>query len=362
MLKVFIYSMILLIVGIFSFSAGEITSEKNQVVTEKINVISTEENKNHENTLPDVIDKALPTVVGISASMKIRGGYSQSLGSGVVLSQMGYIATNQHVVGDNPVDINVTLFDGSVRKGELIWSDKALDIAVVKIDEGRVGIAKMGNSENLRVGEDVFAIGNPLSLQFERSVTKGIVSALNRTITINSEDNVLYMEDLIQTDASINPGNSGGPLMNVEGEVVGINTIRVQSAEGMGFAVPVNIFAGIIKSLEQTGEFKTPYLGLFAYTSQTAKYLKKDKYGKNEGLFVVSLDNNGPSYKNGIRYGDIIVGINGKKVESMLGLRTELFMHEVGENITLNIIRGSKEKDIVIQCGEMSSNYFGANQ
>ncbi|MGM9551578.1 MAG: S1C family serine protease [Clostridia bacterium] len=363
MYKVVLYSLILIIVGVFSFSAGEVTTRDNMdIVGERVNFVQEEYNASTETYLPDVIESVLPTVVGVSAVSRRGEGYSESLGSGVILSDMGYIVTNHHVVGDNPYSINVTLFDGNVKKGKLTWSDKALDIAVLKINDSLPSVAKMGNSEDLRVGEDVFAIGNPLSFQFERSVTKGIVSALNRTITLNTEDGVMYMEDLIQTDASINPGNSGGPLMNTKGEVIGINTIRVQSAEGMGFAVPINIFEGVIESLETTGKFETPYLGLYAYTSQTAKYLKKEKNDNGEGLFVMSLDMNGPAYKSGIRYGDLIIEINGKYVDSMLKLRQELFKHKVGENVTLTVIKENIKKEIEIECGEMTASHEGANQ
>lgn len=231
----------------------------------------------------------------------------------------------------------------------------------VKISGTVMDVAKFGDSGALKVGEDVFAIGNPLSLQFERSVTKGIISALNRTITINGENSVLYMEDLIQTDASINPGNSGGPLMNSKGEVVGINTIRVQSAEGMGFAVPVNICESVITQLETKGEFKTPYLGLYAFTSQTAKYLKKES-GDVDGLFVVSLDVNGPAYKGGLRYGDIIQEVNGREIKTMISLREELFKAGANSTVVLGVVSGNVKKEIEVKCGEMKKLYVGVNQ
>lgn len=363
MFKALLYALVIVIVGIFSFSAGELKNEREtRIVNERVSVV--------ESTTPDsvealpfttVVERVLPTVVGISAVERNSGVVTESLGSGVILSDMGYIVTNQHVVGDSPVRIDVTMFDGSIKKGEIVWSDKALDLAVVKISGTVLNVAEFGDSEALKVGEDVFAIGNPLSLQFERSVTKGIISALNRTITINGENSVLYMEDLIQTDASINPGNSGGPLMNSKGEVVGINTIRVQSAEGMGFAVPVNICESVITQLETTGEFKTPYLGLYAFTSQTAKYLKKES-GDIDGLFVVSLDVNGPAYKSGLRYGDIIQQINGREINTMISLREELFKAGANSTVVLGVVSGSVKKEIEVKCGEMKKLYVGVNQ
>lgn len=372
MVKACVYIMFVVIIGIFSFSAGEYYSEREEEIkTEKLAV--SEENtpeiikeemsfQTEEASLPDVLDNVLPTVVGITAiSEDLNKGETVSMGSGVILSDMGYIVTNQHVVGESPKRIDVTLFDGSVEEGKLCWSDKSLDVAVVKIEGFIDTVAKIGESRNVRVGEDVFAIGNPLSLQFERSVTKGIISAVNRTISITVGDDLIYMEDLIQTDASINPGNSGGPLMNLKGEVIGINTIRVQSAEGMGFAVPINICESVIRSLETTGEFKTPYLGLYAYTSQMAKYLKKEK-DNNEGLFVISLDREGPAYESGIRYGDAISEINDTPINTMLALRRELFKLKPGDSVYLTVISKGRVRRVEVICGDMTESGGGSNQ
>lgn len=362
MIKAVLYVAILLLVGVFSFSAGEVSNrgvvEENAerlAITDEVVPVT----EPREEDFTDVVARALPTVVGIEARGRVTS--DGSMGSGVIMSELGYIVTNQHVVGDNPSLIAVTLYDGSIREGRLCWSDKTLDVAVVKIEGNIPAVALMGEYESVRVGEDVFAIGNPLSLQFERSVTKGIVSAVNRTITINSGDTVVYMEDLIQTDASINPGNSGGPLMNRFGEVIGINTVRVQSAESMGFAVPVNICESVIDALEKTGEFETPYLGLYAYTSQTAKYLKKEN-GTENGLFVISLDKDGPSYKSGIKYGDMITRINNVAVNNMLKLRRELFKYRDGEKIVLSIVSDGRLNDVEVTLGKMKSGYLGTNQ
>lgn len=365
-MKMVVYVVIVALVGLFSFSAGEGSAQlKQSEIAEKVSVTETREADvagvfENDESLPDVVEKVLPTVVGIEATAG-RNSSQVSLGSGVIVSDMGYVVTNQHVVGSNPYRIDVTLQDGSIRQGTLCWSDKSLDVAVVKFEGSVPAVAKMGEYTTVRVGEDVFAIGNPLSLQFERSVTKGIVSALNRTITISSEDSVMYMEDLIQTDASINPGNSGGPLMNKKGEVIGINTVRVQSAEGMGFAIPINICESVIENLETKGEYETPYLGLYAYTSQTAKYLKKDN-SSQEGLFVISLDANGPAYEYGIKYGDVISEINNVRVDSMLQLRRELFKCNIGDEITLTVVSGRTKKDVIVKVGKMKRDYTGANQ
>ncbi|MBR5535097.1 MAG: trypsin-like peptidase domain-containing protein [Clostridia bacterium] len=363
-MKILIYAVCLVLVGVFSFAAGENANRaEEEIVNERISIEATLPSPiipKVEESFPDVVEKVLPSVVGIEA---VRRGSENtvSLGSGVIVSDMGFVITNHHVVGDKPYKIDVTLYDGTIKDGELCWSDRSLDVAVVKFEGEVPAVARMGEYESIRVGEDVFAIGNPLSLQFERSVTKGIVSAKNRTISIDDDKGKLYMEDLIQTDASINPGNSGGPLMNNFGEVIGINTVRVTSAEGMGFAVPVNICENVISALEEDGKFETPYLGLYAYTAQTAKYLRGER-PPSDGLYVISLDVKGPAYEGGIRYGDIITGINGVKVKSMLELRRELFKYNRGDEIALSVVTRKDEKEITVTVDKLDNIYSGANQ
>lgn len=363
MKKAIIYSLFIIAIGIFSFSVGELYGqEKNDIVTEPAAVVATEgpvvgDVVFEEESITDVIDEALPSVVGIASS----SNGMRSLGSGVIVSRMGYIVTNHHVVGSSPERIDVTLYDGSVKEAEVLWSDRALDLAALKIDGENYASAKLGESDDVKVGEDVIAIGNPLSLQFERSVTKGIVSATGRTLSVDVNGETLYMEDLIQTDASINPGNSGGPLMNERGEVIGINTVRVKDAEGMGFAVPVCILESIVKKLEETGKFETPYLGLYACTAREAKYLKKDG-ASSDGLYVMSLDTDGPAYEAGLRFGDIIKKIDGKEVDTMIGLRRTLFQTDAGSEITLEISRKGEKMTIYVESALMETGYLGSNQ
>ncbi len=301
-------------------------------------------------TLSDMIEEVLPSVVGVSASAE-ESGKAVYMGSGVIVTEDGYIITNQHVIGNGKGKIAVTLYNGTVREAAEIWSDSALDLAVIKINGGRYTKARMGDCEKLRVGESVIAIGNPLSMQFERTVTAGIVSALNRMITVDNDGISGSMEDLIQTDASINPGNSGGPLINSAGEVVGINTIKVSAAEGMGFAVPINLCAPVVERIKSMGEFKTPYLGLYAYTSEAARYLNKSS-GFSRGLYVAKLDPSGPAFNSGIRYGDIIMYIDGQEVNSMLALRKQLFNHQPGESVKISFLREDSLREIAVTLGE----------
>ncbi len=298
----------------------------------------------------DMLEDALQSVVGISSAdaSQSQEGDTWYMGSGVLVSTDGYIITNHHVIGARPKRIVVTLHNGDVTEGTTIWSESSLDLAIVKIDGEGYTCSKLGDAKNLRVGESVVAIGNPLSLQFQRTVTAGIVSALGRSISIENEDGTSsYMEDLIQTDASINPGNSGGPLLNDNGEVVGINTVKVSSAEGMGFAVPVNVCVPIMKRLRTTGSFHTPYLGLYAYTPTAARYLEENENMK-QGLFVAKLDTKGPAFAAGIRYGDIITAVQDVEVNSMLTLREEVYKKQKGDKITLEIVRDGNMRKISV--------------
>lgn len=302
----------------------------------------------------DMLETALKSVVGISSADAGSKGREKSwyMGSGVMASDDGYIITNHHVIGARPQRIVVTLYNGETTEGKTVWSDSALDLAVVKIDGGGYAFSELGDAKNLRVGENVAAIGNPLSMQFERTVTAGIVSALGRSISVeNEEGQSFYMEDLIQTDASINPGNSGGPLLDKNGKVVGINTVKVSTAEGMGFAVPINVCVPIIERLRNVGHFNTPYLGLYAYTPAAARYLGQDADIK-QGLFAAKIDTDGPAFAAGVRYGDIITAVNGKNVNTMLELREELYKRQSGETITLEILRNDSAKRINVMLGK----------
>lgn len=256
------------------------------------------------------------------------------VGSGVVVSSDGYILTNNHVAGGKSKRIVVSFADGRNVDGEVVWADPVLDLAVVKVNLTDLTTLTLGDASKLEVGEPAIAIGNPLGLEFQRTVTSGIISALNRTIRIDTEEGSNYMEDLIQTDASINPGNSGGPLLNSNGEVIGINTIKVSSAEAMGFAIPINVTKPIMEKLISTGSFTEPYLGLFAYDSKVIPYVDGDAKAQN-GIYVAHVDTSGPAYKAGIREGCIIRQVDGSDVNTMLQLRTYIYSKAPGDTINI---------------------------
>jgi len=310
-----------------------------------------------------VAKSAVSGVVGISVLRMDSGSIFDrnaaqkwGVGSGVILSGNGYILTNNHVAGGKSKRIVVSLQDGSNVDGTTVWADPVLDLAVVKIDAQGLTTIPIGDANALQVGEPAVAIGNPLGLQFQRTVTSGIISALNRTIKVDGDQGgPNYMEDLIQTDASINPGNSGGPLLNSKGQVVGINTIKVESAEGLGFAIPINVAVPIIRHFVDKGDFKEPYLGVFAYDREVIPYLDGN-LKLDSGIYIANIDKAGPAYKSGLREGCVIQKADGNTINTMIQLRTYMYSKNPGDTIsitylkdgsvqTVNVVLAAKDKD-----------------
>ncbi len=305
----------------------------------------------------DVVGRAVQSVVGISVLRPDGNSIFQSaadenwgVGSGIIVDPNGYILTNHHVAGGKNKRIVVTLSGGENLDGTTLWSDPVIDLAVVKVESTGLPAAKLGDSNNLKVGEPAIAIGNPLGLQFQRTVTSGIVSALNRTIQIPTDQGSNFMEDLIQTDASINPGNSGGPLMNARGEVIGINTIKVASAEAIGFAIPINIAKPVVDSFRTRGSFEEPYLGLFAYDGEVMPYVDPNLEVEN-GVYVARLDTGGPACAGGIGMGDVIKKVDGTNVETMADLRTLIYGKKPNDRVTLYVESNGAEKSVTVVLG-----------
>ncbi len=289
-----------------------------------------------EEALPDMIERLSPSVVGVATKQDGQ----QGIGSGVIVSTNGYILTNHHVAAQGA---NVTLIfsDGSKQLAKAVWSNQALDLAIIKA-EGTFPAAKMGSVESTRVGEEVVAIGTPLALQFQHTVTGGIVSALNRTLQVPSGRSTAFMEQLIQTDAAINPGNSGGPLLNREGEIIGIITVRVEEAAGIGFAIPIDIARPIVEHFIADGEYVTPQLGVYLFDSEIARYYDANS-AMETGLYVIDVDETGPAYEAGLRKGDIILTADGRPCRTLLDLRYMLFSHKVGQQLSLGVQRGGEQ-------------------
>lgn len=290
-----------------------------------------------ENGMTEMISRLSPSVVGLAVTVGIGTDSVEGLGTGFFVDKSGYILTNHHVAGEADT-ITVVMDDGSRLAAHTVWSDRVLDLAVIRCDEGGPFTPVMlGSVEDIQVGDPVAAIGTPLDLSFQHTVTAGIVSGMNRTLQVPTSAGLSFLEELIQTDASINPGNSGGPLVTLEGKVIGINTVKVQDAEGMGFAIPIDLAQPIVKRIIDKGSFVAPYVGVTVIDKDIARYYGRDV---KEGLAILNVDPEGPAHAAGIRQGDVLLAVEEVKPESVLDFRRRVYAAAIGESITLRWSRG----------------------
>ncbi len=298
-----------------------------------------------------VAEKAMDSVVGIVTRSTNRNSFFDSqfyegMGSGVIVSSDGYILTNSHVIADGTVEsIIVKFIDGTESPGEVLWNNVTLDLAVVKVDKKGLQAADLGNSDELVIGEPVIAIGNPLSLELDRTVTNGIVSGLNRSITL---ENNAVMKPLIQTNASINPGNSGGPLLDAQGMVIGINTAKISSAEGLGFSIPINVAKDIVEEVIREGTFSDVYIGIRGVAIDVYERQLDVKLSAEYGVVVIETLTDSPAQEAALNAGDVIQKIDGLPLNDMGDLQRALFKYKPGENATLEIVRNGEILEIEI--------------
>lgn len=333
------------------------TTEKNYA-SEYTAELTSVTNKTEEKDISTLIENVNNAVVGISriadkgTTIFLQDGASNlGLGTGFIVSNDGYIVTNQHVSGEKNSTCYVTLESGKTYKASVVWADVDLDLSIIKINVNNLDYLILGDSDKIKIAEQVYAIGNPIGFEFQRTVTSGIISGLNRTIKIEEDGKTSYMEDLIQTDATINPGNSGGPLINKNGEVLGINSVKITSAEGIGFAISINIIKPIIEQLVSNGEYITPTLGMFAYDKDIVPYINQEltqNIKLDTGIYVADVIRNSPAERSGMKRGDILLEIDGIKLEKMSELRTYIYSKKVGEKVNIKYIRGNKEYQISI--------------
>ncbi|WP_215829731.1 S1C family serine protease [Pelorhabdus rhamnosifermentans] len=294
-----------------------------------------------------------PAVVGITNKSYARDYFNRKVvqkgeGSGVIIDSNGYIATNNHVV-DGAQELVVSLPDGRTFTGKVLGADPATDLAVVKIDATGLPAATLGDSDGLLVGEPAIAIGNPLGLEFQGSVTVGVISALNRSIEIGERK-----FKLIQTDAAINPGNSGGALVNADGVVIGINSAKISDTgvEGIGFSIPINAARPILQSIIEKGHVVRAYLGVGVLDKETAP-----KYGYtlniDNGIYVVNVTIGSPAAKAGIKPGDIITKVAGNAINSVPDLRSFLDGQNVGSKVDVEFIRDDQPSTVSVLLEEM---------
>lgn len=332
------------------------SNEPSKQIEEVENVSKASNNKKieikeNESMESVVVKKSIDSVVGITTVSKVvqntffgpQSGYAEGVGSGSIVSKDGYIVTNSHVVSDGDVnEINVLFSDGSKAPAKLVWNDATLDLAVVKVDKENLPVMELGDSDEVGVGDRVVAIGNPLGLQLQSTVTSGIISGLNRSVSFNTG---AQMDGLMQTDAAINAGNSGGALLNSKGEQIAINTAKAGNSDGIGFAIPINIVKPVIDQIKQNGKFNSVYLGI---TGQSLDYFLqypqinlgdlKDK----KGVVVASVFDDNDLLKKG----DLITAIDGNEVKDMISLKKQLLNYKVGDSAKITVYRDGKTMDI----------------
>jgi 2-alkenal reductase len=305
------------------------------------------------------VGPAVVTIVGtIPGQMTFFGqtGDATVSGSGVFISDQGYILTNNHVV-ENTKEVYIVLSDGKQEKAAIVGTDIYADLAVLKTDSKVPAVATLGNSDLLNPGESVIAIGSPLG-NFKNTVTVGVVSATGRSIDTG---NGYQIEDLIQTDAAINHGNSGGPLMNLAGEVIGINTLVVRNtnsgdvAEGLGFAVPVNTARAVAEQIIQKGYFSRPYMGI-RFQQVTPNVAAAYNLPVQWGVYVTEVANGGPASTAGLQQGDIIFKIGNVAIDETHSYINALFNFKPGDQVTVSAMRGNQQVDLNITLGESSHN------
>ena len=303
-----------------------------------------------------VVQKVSPSVVQVNVQTAQGGG----IGSGVIIDKRGYIVTNDHVVA-GAQQIQVVLYNGTKLNAQLTGTDSTDDLAVIKINPpSNLVVATLGNSSQLKVGEDVMAIGNPLGIT--QTVTHGIVSALNRTVSEGQGSNAV-IPDAIQTDAPINPGNSGGALVDLQGDVIGIPTLNAidpefnTPASGVGFAIPSNRVNFIATQLIQSGKVThTGRAALGVSVESVSPYVASlDNLSVQQGALIASLQSGGPAQQAGLQVGDVIVQINNTPVTDTSSLGDALAQYNIGETVAVHVYRGNQQLTINVKLGELSA-------
>jgi S1-C subfamily serine protease len=302
-----------------------------------------------ENLIVDAVEKVSKSVVNIASVRMVKDQLLrifpvEGVGSGVIIDKKGYILTNYHVI-DKADKLKITTTDGNFFDGVVMGTDKLTDLAIIRIESKEaLSFAELGNSENLRIGQIVMAIGNPFGLAGGPTVTAGIISSLNRSLQF--ENGVM---ELIQTDAAINPGNSGGPLIDTNGKVIGINTAKMPYAQGMGFAIPINVAKTIQPDLIEKGQVTNrPWMGIstIKITRQLARY-----YGlpTGEGVLIAEVQQNSPAAFADLRKGDIIESLDGKRITDPMQISSSIRRKNVKDKVVVIINRYGKQFEREIQ-------------
>jgi len=282
---------------------------------------------------------------GSQSPYRVQPNITQGMGSGFIISEDGYILTNEHVIS-GATEINIFLSDKEKSlSAKVIGSDAELDLAVLKINAGNLPYLKLGNDDNIRVGEWVIAIGNPYGL--DHTVTTGVISAKSRPVQVENRQ----YKNLLQTDASINPGNSGGPLLNLAGQVIGINTAVNASAQGIGFAIPANTVKSVLDTLIKNGKVSHPWMGVYIQTLN-ADLANQLGLQSSEGAVLSGVVAGSPADKAGLQQGDAILAINKQKITDASGITDFIEKSKVGDKVTLLVERDRSQQYIIVTLAE----------
>lgn len=354
------YAIVFLIVGMtFMFCAMKLGSNSivQKVINEDIKTTTLEETSDLKNGINNVYESTV--YIEVSGD---RG--SVAAGSGFVYKSddnYGYILTNYHVI-ENGKKYNITFTDGTDADAELVNGDEYYDIAILKVDVNKIKkVATLGNSSSAELGDSVFTVGAPLGKEYMGTITKGIISGVNRMVSVKLTSGT-YLMEVLQTDASINSGNSGGPICNIRGEVIGITSSKLMGTgvEGMGFAIPINSVLDVIENMQNGTKVVRPYLGV-QLVDISNTFALQYYYGINIGdvdfgAVLSYVEDDKPASKAGLQVGDVIVEINGKKVDDTSHFKYELYKCSVGDKITVKYYRNNKLSETTIELTEAIKN------
>ena len=333
---------------------GSVTTRQERLVLEENSAVITS------------AEKVSPAVVSILTTRNVRDRYGdiyqqQGGGTGFVITSDGLILTNRHVVSDTKAEYTVVTSDGNSYSAKVVATDPStsVDLAILSIEAHGLPVVELGNSDDLKIGQFVVAIGNALA-EFQNTVTLGVVSAKDRQITAGGADGTERLEGLIQTDAAINPGNSGGPLINLKGQVVGINTAVSSDAQNIGFAIPINLVQSAIDSYQENGRIIRPFLGV-RYEPITKELAELEKLPVTQGALIIRGETasqlavvpDSPANKAGFEENDILVEINKEKITETHSLARILQGYQAGDQITITYLRAGETKTVTLTLDEL---------
>lgn len=330
----------------------------------------TKENNTHKNVTISESNTINESVNKIYDATVVVEGYQREQlagsGSGFIYKvdkKNVYVMTNQHVI-DNMESVNIVTMDGESRAAEILGADEYMDIAVLKFtseNNQSFTVAETGDSTKMEIGDTVFTVGTPVGTDYMGTVTKGIISGKNRTVTVEV-NNSSYMTEVLQTDASINPGNSGGPLVNINGEVIGVTSMKLAdtSVEGMGFAIPIELAMSQVDKLEKGEKIVRPLVGVSLIDTDNTMMLYRSNIQIDEtldsGTVIAEVEKDSVADKAGLEKGDVIIEVDGTAVKNTAYFRFMLYKHDIGDTMTIKYNRNGKEKEVKLKLTESLEN------